>query len=164
MSFRAALMIAALTTTVATACTTTESASTTASAAEPVAVTTIDGATVSVPQAKPTAVFFFSVNCGGCVEGMREFGKAADHIGAKASFLAVDMDPSEPKNLITSFLDDVDAEDIAAAIDTGAALSQRFKVPALSTLIVITPDGEVVYRATEPSAEQIVAALEKAGV
>ena len=45
---------------------------------------------------------------------------------------------------------------VPAAIDEGAALSQRFDVAALSTLIVI--DG-----ATEPDAKTITAELVKAG-
>ena len=47
--------------------------------------------------------------------------------------------------------------------DEGAALSQRFGVAALSTLIIVDSDGQVTFRATDPDADTIVSALHKAG-
>jgi hypothetical protein len=52
---------------------------------------------------------------------------------------------------------------MSAAIDEGAALSQRFGVAALSTLILVDPDGQVTFRATDPDADTIVSELHKAG-
>ncbi len=138
-----------------------------ADAGTPAAVTSIDGQMVSLPASgKPTAVFFFSVGCGECVEGVRSLGEAAtaaEKSGAGASFLAVDIDPGESKETIEGFMEYVDAEHVPAAIDEGAALSQRFDVAALSTLIVIDGDGKVTFRATEPDAKTITAELVKAG-
>lgn len=129
-------------------------------------VTSIDGKTISVPAAgEPTAVFFFSVGCGECVNGVRSLGEAAtaaDKAGTIATFLAVDLDPGETRQTIEEFMQHVDAEHVPAAIDTDAALSQRFQVAALSTLIVIDADGKVTFRATDPSAETITAELVKA--
>lgn len=56
------------------------------------------------------------------------------------------MDPGESQQTIEEFMNMLDAEHAPAAIDTGAALSQRFGVAALSTLIVVDADG------TRPSA------------
>ena len=47
----------------------------------------------------------------------------------------------------------VDAVHVPAAIDEGAALSQRFGVAALSTLIIVDSDGQVTFRATDPDAD-----------
>lgn len=138
-----------------------------ADAGTPAAVTSIDGQMVSLPASgKPTAVFFFSVGCGECVGGVRSLGQAAaaaEEAGIDAQFLAVDMDPREPTETIQRFMEYVDAVHVPAAIDEGAALSQRFGVAALSTLIIVDSDGQVTFRATDPDADTIVSALHKAG-
>lgn len=99
-------------------------------------VTSIGGEQLATPGDKPTAVFFFSVGCGECVGGVRSLGEAAQSAqdtGIEASFLAMDMDPGESEEIIEAFMEYVDAEHVPAAIDEGAALSQRFDVAALST-------------------------------
>lgn len=92
-----------------------------------------------------------------------EAATTAENAGTVASFLAVDMDPGESKALIGDFMESVDAEHVPAAIDDGAALSRRFEVAALSTLIVVDADGTVTFRATDPDAATITAELAKAG-
>lgn len=126
-------------------------------------VTTVAGKTVRVPDAKPTALFFFTVGCGECAGGAKSLSQAARAAGDNAEFLAVDMDPNESARDITGFLSSVDGAALPAAIDTGAALTQRFEVSALSTLIVLDPSGTVTYRATDPSAQAITTALGQSG-
>lgn len=149
-----------------TACGTTENTVATPGGSGPAVVTSIEGQRISLPATgEPTAVFFFSVGCGECVRGVRSLGQAAtasNKVGSEASFLAVDMDPAESKATIKDFMNQVEAENVPAAIDAGAALSQRYQVAALSTLIVINADGDVTFRETDPSAETIVAELAKA--
>lgn len=139
----------------------------TAGSGSPATVTSVDGQQISLPaNGKPTAVFFFSVGCGECVNGVRSLGVAAtsaDEAGSEANFLAVDMDPGESKETIGDFMEYVDAEHVPAAIDQGATLSRRFGVSALSTLIVVDADGTVTFRATDPDAATITAELAKAG-
>ena len=150
-----------------TACGTVDKDPVSAETATAATVTSIDAQRISLPAAgKPTAVFFFSVGCGECVNGVRSLGEAAttaENAGTVASFLAVDMDPGESKALIGDFMESVDAEHVPAAIDDGAALSRRFEVAALSTLIVVDADGTVTFRATDPDAATITAELAKAG-
>lgn len=150
-----------------TACGTTDTRSAALDQEPPAQVTGIDGQQIALPATgEPTAVFFFSVGCGECVGGVRFLGEAAtaaEQAGDQASFLAVDMDPGESAEIIEGFMEYVDAEHVPAAIDTDAALSQRFQVAALSTLIVVDANGEVTFRATDPDAETITAELDKAG-
>ncbi len=123
-------------------------------------MSSISGQKIALPATdKPTAVFFFSVGCGECVTGVGELGEAAtaaEKAGIDAQFLAIDMDPGESKDLISDFMDYVDAEHVPPAIDAGAAVSQRFQVASLSTLIVIDADDT-----PERVHEQVVAALER---
>lgn len=150
-----------------TACGTVDKDPVSAETATAATVTSIDAQRISLPAAgKPTAVFFFSVGCGECVGGVRSLGQAAaaaEEAGIDAQFLAVDMDPRESTETIQRFMEYVDAVHVPAAIDEGAALSQRFGVAALSTLIIVDSDGQVTFRATDPDADTIVSALHKAG-
>ncbi|MDV8128866.1 TlpA family protein disulfide reductase [Rhodococcus qingshengii] len=129
----------------------------------PAQFTTVSGSTVSVPGEKPTAVFFFSVGCGACVGGAKALAGAAEKLGSAASFVLVDMNPGESAQTVTGFQSDTGTQAIPAVIDTGATLTTRYSVAALSTLLVIDPSGKVSYRATDPSTDQITDALRKAG-
>jgi hypothetical protein len=130
-------------------------------------LTSIGGQRIALPaDREPTAVFFFTSGCGECVGGTQSLGEAAaaaKKSGTRAHFLAVDMDPGESKDTINAFMDYVHAEQVPTVIDTGATLTQRYHIAALSTLIVIDADGKVTYRGTDPSAQTITAALKKAG-
>lgn len=130
--------------------------------ANPIAITTIVGKTVRIPDKKPTALFFFSVGCDSCVAGAISMGKAAAVVGNKAQFLIVDVDPSEKTGVIGDFLRSIGTPDLPAAIDQGAALSRTYRVSALSTLLVVNSKGKITYRATDPSSRQIQTALARA--
>lgn len=164
----AALALAAAVAMLAAGCGGTDTAATQAHpgaspAVQRASLTTLDGTTVTVPGSKPAALFFFSVSCGECIDGATSLAEAATALGDKADFLAVDMDPSESPQLIREFLDYIKAPQLPVAIDTGAVLTRRFQVAALSTLIVVNPSGTVTYRATDPTANQIKAELAKLG-
>lgn len=129
-------------------------------------VTTLSGQTVSVPNGIPAVLYFFSVGCGECIGGAKSLAQAAhqaQQAGRKADFLLVDMDPTESARTIAGFQRDTDTQQLPAIVDTGAALSRRFHIAALSTLIVVDPTGKVTYRGTDPAIEQITAALAKVG-
>lgn len=126
-------------------------------------VSTVDGKTVAVPGTKPTALFFFSVGCGECVGGAKSVANAAEKLGDAASFVLVDMDPGESAQMVTRFQDHTGTTALPAVIDTGATLTKRYSVAALSTLLVVDPSGKVTYRAADPSADQITTALRAAG-
>ncbi|WP_060880685.1 TlpA family protein disulfide reductase [Streptomyces scabiei] len=153
-------------TTDSTAKTTTRSGNSAAESVKADTVTLLDDTTLALPAKEPAALFFFSVGCGECAGGAKSLDTAAkkfEKAGKKANFLAVDMDPSESKTTIMQFLQYIKAPSLPTTVDKGAVLSQRYKVAALSTLIVVDPQGKVTYRATDPSADQIQDALKKAG-
>ncbi|KQH80825.1 hypothetical protein AO501_26740 [Mycobacterium gordonae] len=136
--------------------------STAASAVPVTSLTTIDGNQVSVPGTAATALFFFAVGCGECVGGGKSLAQAQATVATAhgtAAFLAVDMDPSEAPEAITGFLAQVGAQNVPAVIDKDATLSRTYQVSALSTLIVVDSTGTVTYRATDPTADKIAAAI-----
>lgn len=151
-----------------TACGTPQTRGTSAAGGTPVAdapvnVTDVEGTARTIPAGKPAALFFFSVGCGECVGGAASLNKAAEAMGSSADYFLVDMDPREPKDTIDAFRDYIKAPRLPAVIDTGAALTTRYQVTSLSTLVVVDAKGNVTYRAKDPSAEQIQAELTKAG-
>lgn len=126
-------------------------------------VSDIDGTARTIPDGKPAALFFFSVGCGECAGGADSLNKASAALGTSADYLLVDVDPGESKDFINEFRDYIKAPELPAVIDTGATLTTRYKVTSMSTLVVVDAKGEVTFRATDPSAEEIQSELTKAG-
>lgn len=128
-------------------------------------VTTVDGKQVAIPGATPTAVLFFSYNCGQCVEGGKSLAAARAAVqknGGNAGFLAVDMDPKDAPGAVARYLDQIDGKNVpAAAADSGAGLVTRFQIAETSSVIVVDPAGQVTFRGQAPSSDQILAALGK---
>lgn len=125
-------------------------------------LTTIDGTTVYVPSRKPSVLVFISISCADCSAAAKAVAQASQAVGDRATFLAVDLDPGVPVQALTSFLDYVHANDLPAMVDARAALLARYRVSALSSVIVIDPAGAVTYRAINPSSAAIVAAVQGA--
>ncbi|MEU0670660.1 TlpA disulfide reductase family protein [Streptomyces lavendulocolor] len=125
-------------------------------------VTTVDNKKIKVPGDKPIGLFFFTPGCSSCAEGMKSLARATDTVGDKADVLAVDMNPGDSEQAILEFLRYADAAHLPVAVDQDAALTRAYGVSALSTLVVVDPAGKVTFKATDPSAEKIAAALTKA--
>ncbi|WP_081323130.1 MULTISPECIES: thioredoxin-like domain-containing protein [Microbacteriaceae] len=125
--------------------------------------TTVQGGTVRIPSAKPTVLFFFSVECGSCGPESGVLAQAQKANPNAANFVVVDVAPTESAATITSFLTQNHAATMAYAIDTNAHLIAAYQIQALSTAVVLNPAGKVVYTGVDPSAAVIRAVLKKAG-
>jgi hypothetical protein len=126
-------------------------------------VTTVAGQRIRIPEGKPAAMFFFSVDCGNCVAGGKAFAEASRSAAGSADFIAVDLNPSESAEKINGFLAQVDGAQLPAVIDTGAALTGRVQVGGPTTVVVVDASGAVTDRTHEPTAQAITAAVKKAG-
>jgi thiol-disulfide isomerase/thioredoxin len=122
---------------------------------------TIDGNQVAVPGGRPSVLFFFSVECGGCGPSAQTLAQAQQAVGDKANFVAVDAAGYETEADVKSFLESYKATTLAYAIDTNAQWIRTYKVNQPSTAVVLDSSGKEVFRAVEPSAEQIRAELAK---
>ncbi|WP_071286362.1 TlpA family protein disulfide reductase [Mycolicibacterium llatzerense] len=141
---------------------TTTPASPHAGATTAATLTTVDGKSIDLPAAAPTAVLFFSFGCGECVGGGKSLAAAqaaVQKVGGHARFLAVDMVPTESTADVGTFLDQVNGAGLPAVVDTNGALTSRYQVSAQTTVLVIDPAGQVTYRGHAPSQDQILAAL-----
>jgi hypothetical protein len=143
------------------------SSSNTAPAGTPVApesLTTISGQTLQVPSTTgPTALFFFTGECGTCVAGARNMAQAQASVGTQAQFLGVDMDSGATAKSITPFLDFANAATLPVTVDTSGALVAKYGVTSLGTVIVLTSAGSETYRAVDPEPDKISEALQTAG-
>lgn len=120
---------------------------------------TLDGGQVTVPGNRPSVLFFFSVECGGCGPSAQALAQARQAVGDKANFVAVDVAGNETEADVTGFLNTYKATTLAYAIDTTAQWIRTYKVNQLSTAVVLNSGGTETFRAVEPSAEQIRAEL-----
>ena len=124
--------------------------------------TTAQGGTVHVPSAKPTVLFFFSVECGSCGPESGVLAGAQKEDPNAANFVVVDVAPTETAATITSFLAQNHAATMAYTIDTNAHLIGAYNIQDLSTAVVLDSAGNVVYTGVDPGASVIRAALVKA--
>lgn len=120
---------------------------------------TIDGTTVRVPSSKPSVLVFISISCADCSAAAKAVAKARTAVGDTATFLAVDLDPGVPARDLHGFLASVDAKNLPTMVDAKFGLLAKYNVSALSSVIVIDPAGKVTYRAINPSAGAITAAI-----
>jgi|JI8StandDraft_1071087.scaffolds.fasta_scaffold03911_2 thiol-disulfide isomerase/thioredoxin len=124
---------------------------------------TLDGAGVDVPGSRPSALFFYSVECGACGPGAQSLAEAQKAVGAKANFVAVNVNPGDTDGDINGFLRDNQAKQLALIRDTNARLLQAYQVTQLSTAVILNASGQVVYRGVDPTAAQIQSELAKVG-
>ena len=124
---------------------------------------TLTGEEVPVPGGKPSVVFFFSATCGTCGPGARALAEAQAST-PDANYVAVDIDPNESVEDVREFLTANDADTLAYALDTDAALTRAYQLTQLSTAVVLDASGTEVYRGVDPTPTQIRTALTKADV
>ncbi len=124
--------------------------------------TTFPGEKVSIPGGKPSVLFFFAASCVTCGSGAQALAEAQLSVPG-ASYIAVDIDPSESETVVRDFLTDNGAETLAYTRDTDAELAVAFKVNQLSTAIVLDSSGAEVYRVVHPTTSKLRSALAEAG-
>ncbi len=123
---------------------------------------TLTGQEVTLPSGKPTVILFFSATCGSCGPSAQAL-TAAQQSNPEATYVAVDIDPTETADDAREFLTANHAEGLAYATDTDGSISGAYEVTRLSTAVVLDAEGTEVSREVEPTLDQILAALTAAG-
>lgn len=123
---------------------------------------TVSGEPIKIPGGRPTVVLFFSVECGGCGPTANALAQAQADQPAAANFVVVDVASYESESDIKGFLDANRAPDLGYASDADGQLIAQYEVTQLSTVLVLDDANRVVFRAIEPSADEIRAELAKA--
>jgi thiol-disulfide isomerase/thioredoxin len=131
-------------------------------AIEPVSATTITGESIQVPTAnKPTVMVFYSVGCGTCV-GITEHIAGLANQYPDASYLAVNIDPTEDVRTSNSFLDYIDSPAITGINDTDGRITKAYGVTSVSSVVVTDSAGGVLLDAAYPPTADVDAAVAQA--
>ena len=117
------------------------------------AVTRADGSQVTVPGTRPVVLDFVSA---GCVTGLATLARAqaADYV---ADYVAVDIDPGSTGSQARALLTAAGAAGLATA--TGGGLVAAYRIQAVGTTVVQSPDGAIAYSGIDPSLNTITAAI-----
>lgn len=120
---------------------------------------TIQGEQIPVPGPKPSVLFFFNIECGACGPSTKVLAELQHSSPADANYVAVDIAPYETARQIEDFLALNQASSLAYASDLNTQLITAYQITQVSTFVVLDDGGREVFRAVEPSAEQLKAAL-----
>lgn len=124
---------------------------------------TAQGEQVPVPGPRPSVLFFFNIECGACGPATKMLAELQRSSPADANYIAVDIAPYETARQIEDFLALNQASSLAYASDLNTQLITAYQINQVSTVVVLDDGGKEVFRAVEPSAEQLQAALATAG-
>ncbi len=124
---------------------------------------TVQGEEIPVPGPKPSVLFFFNIECGACGPATKVLAELQRRSPADANYVAVDIAPYETARQIEDFLALNQASSLAYASDLNTQLITAYQITQVSTFVVLDDGGREVFRAVEPSAEQLKAALAAAG-
>lgn len=120
---------------------------------------TVEGAQFPVPGSKPSVLLFFNIECGACGPVTNVLAQVQRDSPVKADYVAVDIAPYETAEEIVAFLHENEAASLAFASDLNARLITAYQINQVSTVVVLDPTGSEVFRAVDPSAEELSSAL-----
>ena len=132
------------------------------SAVASVTVKTLNGSSLTLPTGKPTVVYFFTASCGPCAAGVKNVASGLAKAAPGAQAITVDLDPSEPTEVLNQFIASVGNPPLTLVRDDGTLL-KHFNVDSLGTTVVLNSSGKEIYRGVDPSADETAKALAAAG-
>lgn len=128
----------------------------------PISTETIAGKPTTIPAPdEATVLIFYSVGCGTCVGITQHIATLAPQY-PNAQYVAVNIDPSEGVRTSKGFLEYIKSPAIVGVNDTDGGISKAYGVNAVSTIVVLNSDGQVVLQAVTPPKGDITAAMKTA--
>ncbi|WP_211880656.1 TlpA family protein disulfide reductase [Pseudarthrobacter albicanus] len=127
-----------------------------------VTVKTLNGSSLTLPAGKPTVIDFFTASCGPCAAGVKNVAAGLARAAPGAQAVTVDLDPSEPTEVLNQFIASVGNPPVTLVRDDGTLL-KHFNVDSLGTTVVLNSSGKEIYRGVDPSADETAKALAAAG-
>lgn len=127
-----------------------------------VTVKTLNGSSLTLPTGKPTVIYFFTASCGPCAAGVKNVASGLARAAPGAQAVTVDLDPSEPTEVLNQFIASVGNPPVTMVRDDGTLL-KHFNVDSLGTTVVLNSSGKEIYRGVDPSADETAKALAAAG-
>ncbi|NUS36529.1 MAG: TlpA family protein disulfide reductase [Pseudarthrobacter sp.] len=127
-----------------------------------VSVKTLNGSSLTLPTGKPTVIYFFTASCGPCAAGVKNVASGLAKAAPGAQAVTVDLDPSEPTEVLNQFIASVGNPPVTLVRDDGTLL-KHFNVDSLGTTVVLNSSGKEIFRGVDPSADVTAKALAAAG-
>lgn len=125
-----------------------------------VALVTLRGQEVAVPNGKPTVLYFVSAQCSSCVDGLHQLTALAQGEQKAVRWLAVDVTPQyDPPDAIAAMMAEAGAR-WPVAYATNAVL-QAYHVTSLDQLAVVSSNGRLIYDGGRPSDAELSALLRR---
>ncbi|MCY0899616.1 MAG: hypothetical protein OWU33_11905 [Firmicutes bacterium] len=124
-------------------------------------VKTLEGQRLTVPDGRPTVVFFMSAACGSCLGGEQQLAQLAATVSTRVRWLSLDVAPGY----------DTPQAVLSAAAVTGAhwpqgyattAILKAYHVTQLDQVAVISGNGRLIYDGPLPSNARLSLLLDKA--
>jgi peroxiredoxin len=128
-------------------------------------VAAVDGTVVSSPSGKPEVLLFLtSQGCSSCQAQAETLDQLARRAGGQATLLGIEMDPSVRTRDLIKFGNDLGGLHYPLASDSDGSLQRRFGANALGTVVILDAAGHGVYRAVDPTLEDMWSGLQRVGV
>ncbi len=128
----------------------------------PISAETIAGKPTTIPApGEATVLIFYSVGCGTCVGITQHIATLAPEY-PNAQYVAVNIDASENVRTSKGFLEYIKSPDIVGVNDTNGEIAKAYGVNAVSTIVVLNSEGQIVMQAVTPPKDDIAAAMKTA--
>ncbi|MBX5468181.1 MAG: hypothetical protein K6U14_11925 [Firmicutes bacterium] len=116
-----------------------------------VTLTALSGQALTVPDGKPTILYFISAQCSSCVAGLHELAALGTQLPHSVQWVSVDVTPQyDSPPTVTTMMAETGAQ-WPAAYATNALL-EAYHVTELDQLAVIGANGRLLYDGGRPSA------------
>lgn len=125
------------------------------------AVTTLAGTTLRIPNGHPTVLYFMSAQCASCAQGEKQLTALAQELPAGAQLVSLDVTPSYDSVSAVEAMGRAVGATWPAAYATPRILT-AFDVVALDQVAVVTGTGQIVYDGGLPSNAKLLQLVNEA--
>ena len=122
--------------------------------APPFQVASLNAGTVTVPDGRPTVVYFMSAGCGSCISGEQQLAQLATRTPAAVQWLSLDVDPGYDTRTAVLSMAHYTGAHWPQAFGTNAIIN-AYHVTQLDMVAVIAKNGQLLYDGALPSNTQL---------
>lgn len=129
-----------------------------------VSMTSLDSKTVSLPGARPGALFFSVSSCTTCIPSAMALASVKKRVGSKVDALFISMDPNDTPDAMLARRDSIGDPPYPFAIDTSGQLGDDYRILALGTVVIYDKKGKIISRTIDPTLGDLESDFRKTGV
>lgn len=117
-------------------------------------IKTLSGATITVPGAPVTVMYFMSAQCGSCVAGEQQLATLVPNLPSTVRFVSVDVTPqTDSPTTVMTMAQSVGAQWPQAFASN--AMLEAYHVTQLDQVAVVNSHGQILYNGALPSNTQL---------